>query len=189
MKRLMMIAAALALACPVRAEHYDLAGRLKWFKASVPAARRVTAPPASAAELDAAARTAAKIYSDFLPSGYRTAIGYHSRATWNEMLSWYKATSQELMLMGREAARLSGACRTVGERKAAGEAVRAALKAAEGFLKFIDTTPWPEALRSPMTGEMRAEHVSALKTWRALAACCSALPAPSRKAAKRAAGE
>ena len=184
MKRLMMIAAALALACPVRAEHYDLAGRLKWFKASVPAARRVTAPPASAVELETAARTAAKIYSDFLPSGYRTAIGYHSRATWNEMLSWYKATSQELTLMGREAARAAGACRTVGERKAAGEAVRAALKAAEGFLKFIDTTPWPEALRSPMTGDMRAAHVSALKDWRALAACCSSRPAPSRKAVK-----
>lgn len=184
MKRLLLIAAALALACPVLAGQNDLAGRLKWFKASVPAARRITEPPASAAELETGARTAAKIYSDFLPSGYRTAIGYHSRATWDEMLSWYKATSQELMLMGREAARLAGACKTVGERKAAGEAARAALKSAEGFLKFIDTAPWPEALRGPMTGEMRAEHVSALKTWRALAACCSARPAPSRKAVK-----
>lgn len=181
MKRLLLIAAALALACPVLAGQDDLAGRLKWFKASVPAARRVTAPPANPAELEAAARTAAKIYSDHLPSGYRTAIGYHSRATWNEMLSWYKATSQELTLMGREAARVAGACRTVGERKEAGEAARAALKAAEGFLKFLDTTPWPEALRAPMTGEMRAEHVSALKTWRALAACCSARPASPKK--------
>ncbi|MDO8804929.1 MAG: hypothetical protein Q7R35_10885 [Elusimicrobiota bacterium] len=176
MKRFLIIAAALACACQVWAGQDDLAGRLEWFKASVPAARRVTAPPASAAELETAARTAAKIYSDFLPSGYRTAISYHSRPTWNDMLSWYKATSQELMLMGREAARLAGACKTAGERKAAGETVRAALKAAEGFLKFIDTTSWPEALRGPMTGEMRAAHVKALKDWRALAACCSIPP-------------
>lgn len=77
MKRLLLIAAALALACPVRAGQDDLAGRLKWFKASV-----------------------------------------------------------------------------------------------------------PEALRGPMTGEMRAKHVSALKAWRALAACCSSRPEPSRKAVK-----
>lgn len=170
----MFFLVALGLAvpfCRAGAGQDELAGRIKWFKASVPAASRHAAPPASAAELEKAALTAVKVYKEFLPEGYRKAIGYYSKPTWNTMLAWYKATSQEVMLMGREAARLSGACAGLEGQAAAAGAAKSALGAAEDFLKFIDETSWPEALRAPMTGEVRASQVKAIKRWRELAAC------------------
>ncbi|MCX5794863.1 MAG: hypothetical protein NTY77_05160 [Elusimicrobia bacterium] len=156
----------------------ELAETVAWFKASVPAARKVVAPPANAAALSSAARVAVKVYDEHLPAAYRKAIANSARPAWNEMNAWYRMASQEVMLMAKEAERLSQACKTLDDRTQAGAAAQAALESARGFLRFIDETPWPEPLRPPMTHEVRAAQVRAIERWRALADCCA--PKPSR---------
>lgn len=138
---------------------------IKRFKAAVPAARREMAPAKSAAELAAAALTAAKVYDEWIPSDFAKASGS------SEGLRWYKVSYQEATLMGLEADRLLKNCKSFGGDADALAATRSSRDAAVRFLKFIDERGWPKELVYPVQVELRKQHVAILSRWKTLAEC------------------
>jgi hypothetical protein len=156
---LVLVLSALSPACFAQ----SLGSRTAEFKAATVSPRGVEAP----AGMTAALADYSKMYEEWIPADYGNALNLQHRMTWTEMTGWYKFASQEVYWLTREARRLN-ASKCPADPTAAAAAARTAASAKK-LLAFIDSSPWGEGLKKPMTGEVRKAQAAAAKDWAKLA--------------------